>query len=333
MMDIQSVASPQLWLAFGVFVALMLALDLGVFHRKAHVVSIREAAIWSGVWVALALAFNGYIFLRFGRTAGEAFLTGYLIEKALSVDNLFVFYVVFSAFGVAAAYQHRLLFWGILGALLFRGLMVFGGVALLTRFHWLVYVFGVLLIFTGAKMLFRPGHDPRPEQSRAFRFVQRIIPTSQGEHGGRIFVREQGRWLATSLFLVLVLVELSDVVFAVDSILAIFAITMDPFIVLTSNVFAILGLRSLYFVLASVANRFVYLQPGLALILVFVGIKMAISEWFKLPMVASLLVVATLLIGSIVASLVHERRARRKAAQGAALSSRPRASARSQVRM
>jgi tellurite resistance protein TerC len=310
-MDIQSVASPQLWLAYGAFVAFMLALDLGVFHRKAHAVSIREAAIWSGVWVALALAFNGYVFWRWGSDVGEAFLTGYLIEKALSVDNLFVFYVIFSSFGVAAAYQHRLLFWGIIGALVFRCLMVFGGVALLSRFHFLMYVFGALLIFTGVKMLARPEQSPHPEQSRVFRFLQRLIPTSKGEHGGRIFVRENGRWLATSLFLVLVLVELSDIVFAVDSILAIFAITLDPFIVLTSNIFAILGLRSLYFVLANVANRFVYLQPGLALILVFVGVKMAISEWYKLPVVASLSVVASLLAISIIASLVRERRERR----------------------
>src|SRR5262245_15614896 len=239
-MDIQSVASPQLWLAYGAFVAFMLALDLGVFHRKAHEVSIREAAIWSGVWVGLALAFNGYVFWQWGNEVGEAFLTGYLIEKALSVDNLFVFYVIFSSFGVAAAYQHRLLFWGIIGALVFRCAMVFGGVTLLSHFHWLMYVFGALLIFTGVKMLARPEQEPHPEQSRVYRFIQRVIPTSKGEHGGRIFVRENGRFLATSLFLVLVLVELSDIVFAVDSILAIFAITMDPFIVLTSNVFAIL---------------------------------------------------------------------------------------------
>ena len=315
-MTVETVATPGMWLGFLVFVGFMLALDLGVFHRKAHVVSTREAGVCSLVWVGLALAFNAYVFWRWGRDTGEAFLTGYLIEKALSVDNLFVFYMIFASMSVPAAYQHRLLFWGIIGALIFRAVMVFGGALLLGRFQWLVYVFGVVLLATGFKMLVRRDETPHPEQSRLFRAVSRVIPTTRGEHGGAIFARENGRWLATPLFLVLVLIELSDVVFAVDSILAIFAITKDPFIVLTSNVFAVLGLRSLYFVLANMATRFVYLQPGLALVLLFVGTKMTISHWLHIPVVASLSVVTLLLSGSIVASLVRERREERRLSRG-----------------
>jgi tellurite resistance protein TerC len=306
---LETVGSPALWVGFGAFVVLMLALDLGVFHRKAHAVTSKEAAIWSAVWVGLALAFNGLVFWRWGTDTGEAFFTGYLIEKALSVDNLFVFYMIFTAFAVPPAYQHKLLFWGIVGALLLRAGMVWGGTVLLTRFHWVVYVFGGLLILTGLKMLRRREQTPHPERGRVFRAVKRIIPTTEAEHGARLFAKEQGAWRATPLFLVLLLIELTDVVFAVDSILAIFAITTDPFIVFTSNIFAVMGMRSLYFLLANVARRFVYLQPGLAIVLVFVGLKMAASEWYKLPVIASLAVVAVLLGGSIVASLIKTRKA------------------------
>lgn len=305
-MDIQTIGSPALWISFIIFVILMLALDLGIFNRRAHVISVKEAAIWTGVWVALALGFNLFVFLRWGIVTGEAFLTGYLIEKALSVDNLFVFYMIFTAFSVQAAYQHRLLFWGVVGAIVLRAMMIWGGSLLLTRFHWVVYIFGGVLIATGLRMLVRPGKEPRPEKSRIFRAIRRIIPTTkEGEdQGSNFFVRENGALLATPLFLVLVLIELTDVVFAVDSILAIFAITDDPFIVFTSNIFAIMGMRSLYFVLAGVAKRFVYLQPGLAMVLLFVGAKMVVSPFVKIPVVVSLVVVSVLLGGSIVASLI-----------------------------
>ena len=311
-MSIETIGSPALWIGFLSFVVLMLVLDLGIFNRRAHVISIKEGAVWSGIWIALALVFNAFIFRRWGAESGEAFLTGYLIEKALSVDNLFVFYMIFDAFSVRPAYQHRLLFWGIIGAIALRAAMILGGTMLLAHFHWLVYVFGGLLIATGVRMLARPHKQPRPERSRLFHAVRRVIPTAkEGEdHGPKLFVRENGAILATPLFLVLLLIELTDVVFAVDSILAIFAITTDPFIVFTSNIFAIMGLRSLYFVLAGVAQRFAYLQPGLALVLIFVGGKMAASPIVKIPVVVSLVVVSILLGGSIAASLLKTRRRR-----------------------
>lgn len=308
----ENVGTPALWTLFAVFVVSMLALDLGVFHRRAHTVHIKEAAIWSGVWVVVSLGFNALVGWRLGAEAAQAFLTGYVIEKALSVDNLFVFYVVFSAFRIPDKYQHRLLFWGILGALVLRTAMVFSGAWLLERFTFLAYVFGAILIFTGAKMLVRPDEDPHPEKGRLFRLLRRVIPTTPEHHGSRFFVREGGIRKATPLLLVLVLIELTDLVFALDSILAIFAITQDPFIVLTSNIFAVLGMRALYFVLAGVARRFAYLQPGLALVLVFVGIKMAVANFIHVPVLISLLVVALLLGGSIVASLIRTRREERR---------------------
>jgi tellurite resistance protein TerC len=254
-MGLDTVGSPLLWLGFAVFVVLMLALDLGVFHRKTHVISTKDAAIWTAVWIAMALAFNAFVFWQWGSATGHAFLTGYLIEKALSVDNLFVFYLIFAAFAVPSAYQHKLLFWGIIGALLLRAAMVWGGTVLLTSFHWLVYVFGAVLVATGVKMLRRRNDRPDPKNGRIFRAIQRIIPTTETDQGSRLFAQEDGSWRATPLFLVLLLIELTDVVFALDSILAIFAITEDPFIVFTSNVFAVMGLRSLYFVLANLAKR------------------------------------------------------------------------------
>ena len=270
----------------------MLALDLGVFHRKAHVVSVREAAIWSAVWVAVSLLFNALVGWRLGRDAAGAFLTGYVIEKSLSVDNLFVFYMLFAAFRVPDAHQHKLLFWGIIGALILRTGMVFGGSWLLSRFTFLTYIFGGVLILTGGKMLARPGKEPHPEQGA------RLPPAAADDPDHVRAARrttsscaQDGRLLATPLLIALILIELSDIVFAIDSILAIFAITTDPFIVLTSNIFALLGMRSLYFLLANLARRFVYLQPGLALVLVFVGVKMAARDLFHLPVALSLAVV------------------------------------------
>ncbi|MEW5848250.1 MAG: TerC family protein [Myxococcota bacterium] len=311
-MAFETVGSPTLWLLFGAFITAMLVLDLRVFHRRAHAVTSREAATWSAVWIALALAFNGLVWWHWGAEHAEAFFTGYVIEKALSVDNLFVFYAIFTAFQVPAAYQHRLLFWGVLGAIVLRLAMVLGGAALLHTFHAVVYVFGAVLVASGVKMLRRHQGAPHPERSRAFRLLRRIVPTTRGEHGSRLFAREDGVLKATPLFSVLLLVETTDVVFAVDSILAILAITDDPFIVFTSNIFAVLGLRSLYFLLANMAERFFYLQPGLALVLVFVGVKLAISEWVKIPVLVSLGTVVALLVGSVLASWVRTRRAARR---------------------
>src|SRR5688572_10748114 len=302
-----SVGSPVLWIAFNAFVVAMLALDLGVFHRTAHAVGFREAATWSAVWIALALAFNGYVAWRFGPEKGIDYLTGYLIEKSLSVDNIFVFVVIFAALGIPALYQHRVLFWGILTALVLRAAMIFAGVALLERFHGLVYVFGAFLILTGIKLFVQRGKEQRPEQGWTMRVARKVIPSTPRLENGRFFTRENGRRVATPLFLALVMVEVTDVIFAVDSIPAIFAITTDPFIVYTSNIFAILGLRSLYFVLGGLVDRFRYLKVGLAGVLVFVGIKMSLADVYKIPSPISLGVVLAILAIAVIAS--HLRRA------------------------
>lgn len=298
----ESIGSLWMWVGFLGFVIGMLALDLGVFHRKAHAVSLREAAIWSAVWVALALAFNGVLWLAFGSEPGLAFLTGYLIEKALSVDNIFVFVLVFGAFSVPAAYQHRVLFWGILGALLMRAIFVGLGSVLIARFHWVVYLFGAFLLVTGIKMLVLRSQAFDPRANPLFRLFRRLVPAVETYHGAAFTVVQDGRRFATPLLLVLVAVELTDLVFAVDSVPAIFAVTRDPFIVFTSNVFAMLGLRSLYFLLAGAAERFHLLKVGLSLVLVFVGAKMLLTEVFKIPVAWSLGVIAALVGGSMLAS-------------------------------
>jgi tellurite resistance protein TerC len=297
-----SVGTPALWVGFVLFVLAMLALDLGVFHRKAHAVGTREALAWSALWVALALVFNLGVTRWFGPERGVEFLTGYLIEKALSVDNIFVFLVIFSYFGVPAAYQHRVLFWGVLGAIVFRVTFILLGSALLGAFHWVIYLFGGLLIVTGVKMLRAGDERVHPERNPVLRLLRRYVPVTGDYHGARFLVRREGRLLATPLLLVLAVVEATDVVFAVDSIPAIFAITLDPFIVFTSNIFAILGLRALYFLLAGVMDRFHYLRVGLSLVLVFVGVKMMASEVYKVPVAASLAVVAGVIIASMVVS-------------------------------
>jgi tellurite resistance protein TerC len=309
-MNVATLASPAVWLGFAVLVAVVLVIDLGIFNREAHIVKTREALIWTGVWVALALGFNVFVWQRFGALAAEEFVTGYAIEKALSVDNLFVMYAVFTAFSIPAVHQHRVLFWGIIGAVVMRTVMVFAGVALLSSFHWLIFIFGGFLVLTGLKMLVRKDERPHPENSRLLRAVKKVVPVSDDLQSGRMFVRVGGTLAATPLFLALLTIEASDAVFAVDSIFAIFAVTTDPFIVLTSNVFAMLGLRSLYFVLAGAAERFKYVQPGLALVLVFVGVKMAISDWAKIPVLVSLGVIVALVGGSIVASLISNARLR-----------------------
>jgi tellurite resistance protein TerC len=293
----------------------MLAVDLGIFHRHAHEVSLKEAASWSAVWITLALTFNYGIYRFMGRQAGLEFLTGYLIEKALSVDNIFVFVLTFSFFRVPPRYQHRVLFWGILGALVMRGAMIGAGAYLIHKFHWIIYVFGAFLVFTGIRMATQAEHAIEPESNPVLRLVRRAVPVSKTYHGQQFFVREATgrdgamRRVATPLFVVLVLVETTDLIFAVDSIPAIFAVTQDPFLVYTSNVFAILGLRALYFLLAGVITKFHYLKLGLSAVLVFVGMKMLLTDIYKVPITLSLGIIALILATSIAASLLFPKEA------------------------
>lgn len=293
-----------LWVAFGVAVLAMLVLDLGVLHRKAHAVGLREAAVWSAIWIALSLAFNGVVYHWLGPEAGLQFLTAYLIEKSLSVDNIFVFVLIFSYFAVPAAYQHRVLFWGVLGALVMRGILIATGVALIEKFHWIIYLFGLFLIFTGWRMARPQGHEVHPEANPVVRLARRFFPIHPNYEGQRFFLRQGGRLLATPLFLVLLIVESTDLVFALDSIPAVLAISADPFIVYTSNVFAILGLRALYFLLAGVVQRFRYLRVGLSVVLVFVGVKMVVSDLYEIPISVALGFVASVVFISIAASLL-----------------------------
>jgi tellurite resistance protein TerC len=301
------------WIAFNAFVLGMLALDLGVFHRKAHAVTMREAGIWSAVWVALALAFNAGLYFVWGAEPALQFLTGYLIEKSLSVDNVFVFVMLFSFFAVPEQYQHRVLFWGVLGALVMRGVFIMAGAYVLQQFHWVIYVFGAILLLTGIKMARRvEAYDP--SANPVLKLARRLLPLTDQYHGQKFWVKEAGKWVATPLFLVLLLVEATDLLFAIDSIPAIFAVTQEPFLVYTANVFAILGLRAMYFLLAGVVHRFVYLKYGLAAVLVFVGAKMMLVDVYEVPVVASLAVIAALIGGAIVLSL---RRGGKAASPGA----------------
>jgi tellurite resistance protein TerC len=292
------------WVGFNVFVLLMLALDLGVFNRKAHLITIKEALIWSGVWIILAMCFNAFIYNWQGQTKALEFFTGYVIEKSLSVDNIFVFVLIFSYFKTPAIHQHKILFWGIIGALIMRAAFIFAGVAILEKFHWAVYIFGTILIYTGYKMFIQKDKTIEPENNPVMKFFRRIMPFTNELHDGKFFVKQNGKRFATPLFLVLIVVETTDLIFAVDSIPAILAITQDEFIVYTSNVFAILGLRSLYFALAGMMDKFRYLSKGLALILIFVGLKMLIVDFYKMPILIALLVIVVILIISTIASLV-----------------------------
>jgi tellurite resistance protein TerC len=303
-MPAAGVGTPALWVGFTAFVVVMLALDLGVFHRTAHVVRLREAAIWSAFWIALAMGFAGVVYWRFGSRVALEYVTGYLIEKALSVDNIFVILVILSYFGVPRSLHHRVLFWGILGALVMRGAFIFLGAAFLKRFHFAMYVFGAFLVLTALKLFRNRDETVDPGKSRVVRLFRRFVPSVPDFRGAKFFVRENGRLRATPLLLVLVTIEATDLVFAVDSIPAIFAITRDEFIVYTSNIFAILGLRSLFFLLAGVIDRFHYLKLGLAAVLLFVGCKMLAADLYKLPIGISLAVVGGLLGASIAASLL-----------------------------
>lgn len=296
-----------LWIAFNLFVLGLLALDLGVFHRKAHAIGLREAAIWSAFWITLALTFNAVLFLWQGADIGLQFLTGYLIEKSLSVDNLFVFVLIFSSFAVPSVYQHRVLFWGVLGALVMRGALIGVGVTLLSAAHWIFYLFGAFLIVTGVRMAVKRESQIHPGDNPLVRLARRVFPVTDGYEGQRLLVRRGLRLWVTPLLIVLLVIESTDLLFALDSIPAIFGVTSDAFVVYTSNVFAILGLRSLYFLLAGSIQRFTYLHVGLAAILVFVGAKMVLADVVPIPIALSLGVIALLLALTVAASLWRER--------------------------
>jgi len=290
-----TVGTPLYWSAFLVIVAAVLAIDLGVVNRRAHVARVREATLWALFCVALAALFAGWLALRFGGRVGLEFVTGYVIEYALSVDNLFVFIVIFGYFAVPSELQHRVLFWGILGALVMRAVFVIAGAALLARFHWMIYVFGAFLVFTGLKLLVARGEQVEPGRNPLLNLVRRLLPVSHDYHGQHFVVRIEGRRMVTPLLLVLLVIETTDVVFAVDSIPAVFGVTRDPFLVFTSNIFAILGLRSLYFLLHGLMNRFQYLPVGLGVVLTFVGVKMVGERWIHLSIGVSLAVIAAVL--------------------------------------
>jgi len=303
-MTLSGVGTPLLWIGFTLFVLVALLLDLGLFHRRPHSISLKEAAAWSGVWISLALAFNAGVYHWLGHVKGLEFLTGYLIELALSVDNLFVFLIILSYFMVPPDLRHRVLFWGILGAMVMRVSFILVGAALLQAFHWIIYVFGVFLVYSGVKILLQKQTEVHPERNLILRLVRRFVPLVAEYDGSRFFVTRKGKRYATSFLVVLLVVETTDVIFAVDSIPAIFAITRDPFIVYSSNIFAILGLRSLFFVLAGMMDRFRYLPVGLGLVLAFVGAKMVLSDVYPLPIGWSLGVVGSLLAASMIASLL-----------------------------
>jgi len=293
-----------LWVVFNIFVIVLLVVDLKIFHRESHEVSIKEALLWTVFWIALALLFNVGIYFWAGTEPALEYLTGYLIEKSLSMDNLFVFLMIFSYFGVAPRYQHNVLFWGILGALIMRTLFIMAGITLITRFHWVIFVFGAFLVYTGIKLAFQQDEDIDPEKNPVLKLVRRFVPVTPNYIEQKFFVKQAGRWLATPLFVVLVVIETTDVIFALDSIPAILAITTDPFIVYSSNVFAILGLRALYFALAGIMRMFHYLHYGLSLILVFVGAKMLLSDFIHIRPLWALGVIGSILLISILASVL-----------------------------
>jgi tellurite resistance protein TerC len=299
-----SVTSPVIWGVFALVVTVFLAIDLGIFHRKAHVVSMKEAAAWTGVWTILALLFDAFVFYRFGTEKGLQFFQGWLLELALSVDNVFVFLVVFSYFRVAEEHRHRVLFWGIVGAVLTRGLFIGAGAAVIQRFHWVMYLLGGFLVYTAVKILVQRDEEMDPSKNPVLRLFRRLVPTAENYQGAHFVVRQNGRLMATPLLAVLVVVESADVMFAVDSIPAVFGITTDIFIVLTSNIFAILGLRSLFFLVAGLVQKLRFLKVGVAVILAFIGVKILIDRFYEIPLPVSLGVLAGILITTSAVSLL-----------------------------
>ncbi len=305
-----------LWIVFGVLIPAMLALDLGVFHRKAHAVRVKEALIWSCVWISLALLFDLGVYLLVGHEKALNFLTGYLIEESLSVDNLFVFLLIFTYFCVPAAYQHRVLFWGIMGAIVMRAIFIVTGLTLLANLHWIVYIFGAFLIYTALRLAFKKESEIKPEKNPILRLFRRFVPLTKKYHGEHFLVKGRGRRLATPLLMVLVVIETTDIIFAVDSVPAVLAITQDPFIVYTSNIFAVMGLRSLYFALAGVIQKFYYLSYGLAAILGFLGLKMVTSDFIEVPVAVSLGVVVGILAIAALASVFLRKKVSKMEASG-----------------
>lgn len=298
------------WIVFNAVIFSMLILDLTVINKKAHTIALKEALIWSGVWIALALIFNIFVLIEFGKTKALEFLTGYVIEYSLSIDNIFVFILIFTYFSVKPQYQHKILFWGILGALIMRGIFIFAGVALINRFHWIVIIFGAFLIFSGLKMLFQKDEiSVDPEKNGLVRLFRKFLPVTETLHGDSLFVRQNNRLIATPLFLVLLVIESTDLIFAVDSIPAILAISKDTFIVYTSNIFAILGLRSLYFAVSGIMGLFRFLKVGLAIVLSFVGFKMLASFFhIEIHIVISLGIIISILLISIMASVIIKKK-------------------------
>ncbi len=296
------------WIGFHVFIFLMLALDLGVFNKKDHKVPVKEAIKWSSVWISLALLFNLFVFYEFGKTKALEFLTGYVIEYSLSVDNIFVFIIIFTFFSVPDRFQHKVLFWGIIGALVMRGIFIFAGVALINKFHWIILIFGAFLVVTGIKMLFQKKTQMHPDKNPVVRFFRKFLPVSDETHSSKFFIRQNHRIFATPLFLVLIVIESTDLLFAVDSIPAVLAVSHDKFIVYTSNIFAILGLRSLYFAVAGIMSYFRYIKIGIAFILTFVGLKMLASFFnIEIPIILSLGIIVSILFISILASIIIKK--------------------------
>ncbi len=297
-----------LFILFNLFILALLALDLGVFHRKDTAVSLKSATLWSAVWILLALLFNAGVWIYAGRARGLEFFTGYLIERALSMDNIFVFVLLFNYFGVPAKYQRKILFWGVLGALIMRSIFIIAGAALISQFEWILYVFGVILIYSGWKMMKEDSIEVHPDSNVVIRLAKKIFPVETGFSSAHFFVRKDGRLAMTTMFLVLLAVETTDVVFAVDSIPAVFAVTRDTFIVYSSNVFAILGLRAMYFLLAGVMNSFYYLKHGLSIVLIFVGIKMLADKFIHIPIGVSLAFIGVILAASVILSWMRKKR-------------------------
>ena len=293
------------WIGFHIFIFIMLALDLGVFHKKSHKISVKEAVIWSIVWITAAMLFNLLVYLELGNVKALEFFTGYVIEKSLSVDNIFVFILIFSYFAVKEEYQHKVLFWGVLGALVMRAVFIFAGVALINKFHWIILIFGGFLVYSGIHMLFQKEMAVDPEKNAIVRFFRKFLPVSDSYHGDKLFIKQNHKLLATPLFIVLLVIESSDLIFAVDSIPAILAISQDRLIVYTSNIFAILGLRSLYFAVAGVMQYFRFLKIGLAFVLSFVGVKMLLVFFgIEIPVIYSLIVIISIITISVMASLL-----------------------------
>jgi tellurite resistance protein TerC len=295
------------WIGFIVLIFILLALDIGIFNRKAHIIKMKEAILLTLFWISISIMFNIWIYFQFGEQKAFEFLTGYVIEKALSIDNLFVFLIIFSYFHVSALYQHKILFWGILGALIMRAIFIGVGVTLIEQFHVVIYIFGAFLVITGIKMALMGDKKIDPEKNPVLKYLRKVVPVAENYYYDKFFIKRAGKYFATPLFVVLVVVESTDVIFAVDSIPAILSITTDPFIVYTSNVFAILGLRALYFALAGVMPMFYYLNYGLSAILAFVGTKMLISDYYKVPIFVSLGIVAAILITSVALSIIRAR--------------------------